>query len=107
MGGRRRLLISVEPTVLGGALAEVVDAAAAADDEIVVLDAAEPVEGDFDAAIVMADRLDITADVVIELPEGPTAIVVVNRHGQRTEIDIRDSAGLVDLVSEQLRPTPD
>ena len=91
-------MVSVEPRVFGEALAQILGDLA--DVTVVVVPPGSLPEGHFDAAVV-SHGVPANADVVVELVDETTVVVVHGADGDRT-IDLRSAAGLVDVVARHL-----
>lgn len=102
---RRRILVAVEPTVLEGALAvvlqdrnDVVQFHDALDDDL---------SGPYDAAIVSTELVDrVRADVVITLPGAGSDVGVghVIAGGLDREVQVHSHQQVIDLLDEQFPP---
>jgi 16S rRNA A1518/A1519 N6-dimethyltransferase RsmA/KsgA/DIM1 with predicted DNA glycosylase/AP lyase activity len=104
--GRPRILLAVEPTVLAGALRELIESS---DLEVVIIDLRSHHEPDhYDAAVVVSDLPHGTsADVVIRLPdaEGNSGTgLVIDLRGTET-VRIQDAADVLDLLATRRPPS--
>lgn len=102
--GRRRILLAVEPRVLGEVLAAVLREDANA--EVIDLrDAPRPAGDHFDAAIVTIDLTgSVDADVVIELPDHEVALRgSVTQGGEIDPVELDSLDALLALLDERLR----
>jgi len=102
---RRRILVAVEPTVLEGALAVLLQDR---NDVVQFHDAIEiDLSGPYDAAIVTTELVDrVRADVVITLP-GDGADVGVGHiltGGLDREVQVHSHQQVIDLLDEQFPP---
>jgi hypothetical protein len=102
---RRRIIVAVEPFVLGGALADLLRQD---DDEVVVIDLRDRVDlppGRFDAAVVTGSP-DVEADVVIQLPDtegGGGTASVLEEDGVRRQTPMSTVTDLIDLLGHALQ----
>ena len=100
----RRILVALEPTVLEGALAVLLQARAG-NDVVQYHHAAEiDLTAPYDAAIVSVELVDdVQADVVITLPGGGTSAGVghVITNNVDREVEVQSHQQVIDLLDEQ------
>ena len=96
MADRRRILLALEPRVLGDALAEVLTAVGL--DEVLVSgsERADELGMHLDAAIVSRDHADIVADVVIHVPTDRAAHVTTA--AQDVNVSLRSPQELLSVL---------
>ena len=98
-----RLLLSVDPRILGDTLELVLTKAELC--EVVRAVPGQPAPGHFEVAVV-SGAADVDADVVIELLESGGFVAVHEERGERI-IELRDAGSLLDLVRRHTAVPPD
>ena len=104
--GRRRILVAMEPAVLEGALAVLLEADAGNDVVQFHGSAAIDLREPYDAAIATMDLPDdVHAHMLITLPVGENATGVghVITDGVDREVRVRSPQQVIDLLDEQFR----
>jgi hypothetical protein len=101
---RSRVLVAVEPRLLGDVLAQVLSSAG---DVVVVAEPEATIDlvGDFDAAVVTIDLpADVHADVVIHLPDdfGNVGTGAVTRAACRRNVEIMGLDDILLLIRDEL-----
>lgn len=102
MAPPRRLLVSVSPRVLSDALRELLLADRVG--EVVQVEPGVAAPGRFDLALV-SGATPVDAGVVVELLDSGGCVVIHHADGDRI-IELRDAAGLIDVVVEHLGVVP-